>query len=174
MGQGTIRQEIARQAGDHASAWWRPLERIAWLRLPNWRWRRAAIAVHDVHHVLTGYPLTPRGEMQMAAWEFAAGRYRHPGATAFCLPLVGLGAMAYPVCTFQAFVSGRRSRSLYGLPPSDPMLDLPVSIARQHLARSPAATPRDRAAFAALVLVSWAWMLLPVAVLAAAMMWLVP
>jgi hypothetical protein len=44
---------------------------------PNFSWRRAAIQRHDIHHMLTGYPFTMRGEFQVATWEFAAGRYPH-------------------------------------------------------------------------------------------------
>jgi hypothetical protein len=51
------------------------------------KWRRDAITRHDLHHILTGYSCTMTREMQMAAWEFAAGRYRHWAATLFCLPL---------------------------------------------------------------------------------------
>ena len=42
------------------------------VEFPNWKWRRDAITRHDLHHILTGYPCTMTGEMQMAAWEFAA------------------------------------------------------------------------------------------------------
>jgi hypothetical protein len=66
------------------------------LRLPNFRWRRKAILAHDLHHVLTGYPCTMRGECQMAAWEFGAGRMPHWGATMFCFPLVLVGLFWAP------------------------------------------------------------------------------
>jgi len=56
--------------------------------VPNFSWRRAAIQRHDLHHMLTGYPFTMRGEFQVATWEFAAGRYPHWGATLLLLPLV--------------------------------------------------------------------------------------
>jgi hypothetical protein len=105
-------------SGDH----WYPGEGILHLRLPNFAWRKQAIARHDVHHILTGYPRTPTGEMQVAAWEFAAGRFPHAGATAFCLPLVGLGAIMLPRRTFAAFVRGRHSTSLYATMLSDEIL----------------------------------------------------
>lgn len=40
----------------------------------NFNWRRQAIAHHDLHHIVTGYPCSLAGEVQVAAWEFAAGR----------------------------------------------------------------------------------------------------
>jgi hypothetical protein len=54
------------------------------------------------------------GEMQMAAWEFAAGRYRHWAATLFCLPLALMGVILAPWKTVRAFRAGLISTSLYG------------------------------------------------------------
>jgi hypothetical protein len=84
------------------------------LEFPNWPWRRDAITRHDLHHILTGYPCTMTGEMQMAAWEFGAGRYRHWAATLFCLPLALFGLLWAPRKTARAFRSGLGSNSLYG------------------------------------------------------------
>jgi hypothetical protein len=97
------------------------------LRLPNFRWRRDAILRHDLHHILTGIPCTLRGEFQMAAWEFAAGRFPHPAATLFCLPLVAAGVLWSPRSMWRAFLSGRRGRSLYGTEANDAFLRSPVS-----------------------------------------------
>jgi len=83
------------------------------LRLSNFAWRQAAIDAHDRHHMLTGYPLTLRGEIQMAAWEWGAGRYPDWRATAFCSPLILLGAIAMPRWTWRAFRRGQTCQSLY-------------------------------------------------------------
>ena len=80
---------------------------------PNFSWRRAAIQRHDLHHMLTGYPFTMRGEFQVATWEFAAGRYPHWGATLLLLPLVAMGLFWSPAAIWRAFVKGRRELSLY-------------------------------------------------------------
>ncbi len=80
---------------------------------PNFSWRRAAIQHHDLHHMLTGYPFTMRGEFQVATWEFAAGRYPHWGATLLLLPLVVMGLFWSPTAIWRAFVKGRRELSLY-------------------------------------------------------------
>jgi hypothetical protein len=84
------------------------------LRLPNFRWRMAAIDAHDRHHLITGYPLTLAGEIQLAAWEWGAGRYPDWRATLFCSPLVLMGALAMPRRTWQAYRRGCGSQSLYG------------------------------------------------------------
>jgi hypothetical protein len=81
--------------------------------MPNFSWRRAAIQRHDLHHILTGYPFTMRGEFQVATWEFAAGRYPHWGATLLLLPLVVMGLFWSPAAIWRAFVKGRGELSLY-------------------------------------------------------------
>lgn len=141
--------------------------------LPNFGWRSKALPVHDLHHLLTGYPCSPAGEFEMAAWEFAAGRYPHPAATAFCLPLVGFGAVLSPRRTFAAFLRGRGSRTLYaqGLTPEV----LQTSVAQLQSVVLPAANRKpggaDRLAYLGLVLASWCWALAPFALLAAVLAW---
>lgn len=82
-------------------------------RFPNFRWRRRALAAHDLHHAMTGYPMTMRGEFQMAAWELGAGCYPHWGATLFCAPLVVAGLFWSPRRIWTAWRRGRASSSLY-------------------------------------------------------------
>lgn len=83
------------------------------IRLPNFAWRQAAIDAHDRHHLLTGYPLTLAGEIQLAAWEWGAGRYPDWRATLFCSPLILAGAIALPRRTWRAYAAGRQCESLY-------------------------------------------------------------
>lgn len=156
-------QGIAADSGAARGSW--HLGRgLLHIRLPNFGWRKRAIARHDAHHLLTGYPCTPAGEMQMAAWEFAAGRFPHAGATAFCLPLVGLGAVLLPRRTFAAFARGRRSATLYAMTLSDELLTSRVVDLRERLAPAGPMRPtwRDRWAFAQLVSWSFALMLAPI------------
>jgi hypothetical protein len=107
------------------------------LTLPNFHWRRRAIFVHDLHHILTGYPCTMRGEFQLAVWEFAAGRFPHVAATLFCLPLVAMGFLWSPSRMFKAYRQGCRSRSLYGLESCDDILRWPVAEVRDHYCSLP-------------------------------------
>jgi hypothetical protein len=140
------------------------------IAVPNFSWRRAAIQRHDLHHILNGFPFNMRGEFQVATWEFAAGRYPHPGASLLLLPLVMLGMLWSPRAIWRAFMKGRRARSLYH--PDLLALDLPVL--RERLGHGvPAGTDRvglsDVAAFAGLVLQSSAVILAPVGVCAVAL-----
>ena len=108
------------------------------IEFPNWKWRQDAVTRHDLHHILTGYPCTMTGEMQMAAWEFAAGRYRHWAATLFCLPLALMGFIWAPRRTALAFRAGLTSTSLYG---SELDLDKPLAALRAKVVTPPAETP---------------------------------
>ena len=100
--------------GGYADAWvvlrlWRiPLA------FPNTEGRRRAVRFHDLHHVLTEYPTTWRGEFEIAAWEVAGGIRRY--WVAWLLDLLGFacGLFVYPRATYRAFVRGRHSTNLYG------------------------------------------------------------
>jgi hypothetical protein len=139
------------------------------LRLPNFAWRRSAILRHDLHHILTGYSCTMRGECQMAAWEFAAGRFPHPGATLFCLPLVAAGLVWSPRAIWSAFRRGRNGRSLYGVELTDTFLWSSVTTMRETASRPQELTSRasDTMAFAWLILKAYLIVLVPVAGLTA-------
>ena len=96
-----------------AGSWTCPVGPVT-LTLPNFSWRRRALRAHDLHHAMTGYPMTIRGEFQMAAWEFGAGRYPDWRATLFCAPLLFAGLFWSPSRMLTAYKAGRRSESLYG------------------------------------------------------------
>jgi hypothetical protein len=129
--------------------------------VPNFSWRRAAIQRHDLHHILNGFPFNMRGEFQVATWEFAAGRYPHPGASLLLLPLVTLGLIWSPRAIWRAFLMGRRGTSLYR--PDLLQLDLAAIRALGRLDVEPGpATRGDIVAFAGLLMQSIGAILLPV------------
>lgn len=110
----THSRELLPQDGGVNARWWAPFKQdLADFKLPNFEWRRNALPAHDLHHVITGYPYNLIGEIQMSAWEFAAGKYPNIFATMFCLPLIVLGLFIAPRLSFRAYVRGRRSHTLY-------------------------------------------------------------
>lgn len=133
------------------------------IRLKNFDWRKRAIHCHDVHHLVTGYPCTKAGELQIAAWEFAAGRFPNLYATLFCLPLVSMGALITPQKSFSAFVLGRRSRTLYATGLTVNLLGLRVHELKNKLlpATRPLANWKDRLSYFLLVAVSLALLIGP-------------
>jgi hypothetical protein len=139
------------------------------LRLANFEWRQRALQYHDIHHVLTGYACTPTGEMEIAAWEFAAGRFPSVLSTLFCLPLVGIGAFVIPRRSFAAFARGRRSKTLYGTPLDTGLMSLDVHALRDRVLPTERRRPtaRDVVAYLALSGTSLALVIAPVAVVLA-------
>lgn len=118
---------------EHLARIWVVRTGLVSLYLPNFEWRRRAIDAHDVHHLLTGYPCTVLGELQIAAWEFGAGRYPHWGATLFCAPLVLIGLFWDPCAIASAWRRGRRSQSLYGMMGPEALLDTRLASAIRYL-----------------------------------------
>lgn len=163
----TVREALTRQYreaslaedGGLGAGRWAPLRWLK-LKLPNFVWRQKALPIHDVHHLLLGCPCTAKGEFRMAAWEFAAGRFPHPCATAFCLPLIGLGAIAAPRQTFDAFICGRSSQTLYASGLSDAVLDATVEAVRRATLPPVSVRPKlsDVLAYLTWVGASLAWM----------------
>jgi len=131
----------------------------------DFAWRHRAAPYHDFHHIITEYPCTIAGEVQAAAWELAAGRFRNPFATLFCLPLVALGALRWPGLTFRAFVRGRRSSTLYAEPITRELLATRVSALQERLLPAGAreATPADVLAYCGLLFASFALVSAPAA-----------
>ena len=43
------------------------------LYFPNFSARKNAVLKHDIHHLITNYPSTFRGETEISAWEIASG-----------------------------------------------------------------------------------------------------
>jgi len=107
---------------------------------PNTPQRIDAVKFHDLHHVLTGYDTDFTGELEISAWEIAAGCKRY--AAAWVLNLGGLAAGLFraPRRVFAAFVRGRRSRTLYG-EPFEPLLEKTVGDMRVGYLDEPRAAP---------------------------------
>jgi hypothetical protein len=75
-------------------------------RYPNFDGR--ALLLHDINHLLTGYPTNWIGECQVSAWELASGgRKGYPRTWIYPISLVMLGLLICPVKTYKAFLAGK-------------------------------------------------------------------
>ena len=81
--------------------------------IPNFEARKKVLLKHDIHHVLTGYHGTIKGEMEISAWEIATG-CRH-NWVALYLNYFGMigGFPISPKNTINAYLRGKVSRNLY-------------------------------------------------------------
>ncbi len=139
---------------------------------PNSSSRKAAVPLHDLHHVATGYRTTWTGEGEIGAWEVGAGCGRYWAAWYLDLTAFGLGMWISPRRMFRAFVRGRRSRSLYDRAMGEDLLALRVGELRERLPDADAdarpASFAETAAFVAWVgamFVDSATMLAPLALI---------
>src|SRR4051812_42059898 len=67
-----------------------------YIPFPNSKGRKEAVKFHDVHHLLTGYPTTWKGEAMLGAWEIASGCGRHRAAWIFDMGIFALGLFIFP------------------------------------------------------------------------------
>jgi hypothetical protein len=108
------------------------------VRLPNPRARRAAVALHDLHHVATGYATDWIGEIQVSAWETGAGLGGLWVAWSICVPFFVAGLVVRPRLTWDAYRAGRSCRSLFAQTTSlDELLSLRVSELRERIGLPP-------------------------------------
>jgi hypothetical protein len=118
--------------------------------LPNTPARVRAVRYHDLHHIVTGYDTSLRGEMEIGAWEIASGCRSFPAAWHLNLSAMGGGVLVAPRRTLRAYARGRRSQNLYSREFSPELLALPVQVARRQLSlcdESGAVTWSDLASF---------------------------
>lgn len=119
---------------------------------PNTKSRKAALPIHDLHHIATGYETTITGEGEIAAFEIGGGCGNYPAAWVINGGGFALALALHPVRTFRAFVRGRHSRNLYREGFRDSLLDLSVAELRKRVGtdrKTPAATAQDKLAFVA-------------------------
>jgi len=96
------------------------------LMLYNSRARRRAVPLHDLHHIATGYPTSPKGEAQIAIWELSAGTHDMWFAFFINLPALMYGFVLWPKDSLAAWRRGRRSHSLYCREFDEGLLELTV------------------------------------------------
>ena len=81
---------------------------------------RRGLILHDLHHMLTGYDTSWRGEAEVAGWELGSGGCAHHLFYWLDRTLFFLGALVLaPLPTLRAFRRGLGSRNLYRLDPDD-------------------------------------------------------
>lgn len=117
---------------------------------PNTAGRKAAVKLHDLHHVATGYATTWTGEGEIGSWELAAGCGRHWAAWWLNTSVLATGLALSPRRMFRAFVRGRHSKSLYHREFGDDLLQMTVGDLRSKLGldrEPPRARGSDVAAF---------------------------
>lgn len=95
------------------SLWWTPIK-LRWITIYIPTRGERAMQIHDLHHVVTGYPTDFRGEGEVAAWELASGCRQWPAAFMLNLVSMVVGAALAPHRIVRAWARGRHASNLYG------------------------------------------------------------
>lgn len=123
---------------------------------PNVPSRRRAVKYHDLHHVLTEYETTWRGEAEIGAWEVATGGAGAAVGWLLDLLAFAVGLVINPRGVYRAFVRGRHSANLFRAEFDDALLAREVGATRRELRLEGVAraSAGDQAAFVAWSLAS--------------------
>jgi hypothetical protein len=146
--------------GGYAKRWFVIHSKPIPVYLPNIPARVAAVRLHDLHHIVTGYATDWRGEAEIGAWEVASGCRRYWVAWVLNFGAFAFGLLVAPRRTYRAFVRGRHSTNLYGGHFRESLLDETVGSLRQRLAlgsRGETTSRQDKAAFAGWSVFVVAW-----------------
>ena len=126
-----------------------------YLYIPNIDARRKALLKHDVHHLLTGYKIDFKGELEESAWEIGSGCTKYWFAWAINMQGVMLGIWCHLGGVFRAFVRGRHSTNLYNAGIDDERLkSIPFSEI-QNIIKIPAKNEAVKTTFADFISFLW-------------------
>ncbi len=95
--------------GGYNLKWFKIKVGALYLPLPDIKARVDAVKIHDLHHLVTQYKATYRGEAEIGAWEIASGCEKYSVAWLLNLGSVLVGMLFYPRALLQAFLRGRRA-----------------------------------------------------------------
>ena len=76
------------------------------LKLPNPQFRRKALYIHDLQHVLNKKDTSWKGEGFIAGWEIGTGMWKHFPLSILALWAMGYSLWIYPKSVFQGFKKG--------------------------------------------------------------------
>ena len=89
---------------------------IITLTLPNPEFRRRALYIHDLQHVLTQQNTSWQGEAYISGWEIATGMWKHFPLTFLSLWAMGYGLWLYPKAVLAGYKQGLSRIGIIELP----------------------------------------------------------
>lgn len=102
--------------------------------IPNFPARKKALLKHDMHHLITAYPTTMKGETEISAWEIGSGCGSYWAAWAIDVNGMMMAVLFNIPGIYRAFVRGKRSMSLYSdILDNEKAMNTPVGELRQLL-----------------------------------------
>jgi hypothetical protein len=108
--------------GGYDLKWFKIKVGFIYIPLPNTKGRVAAVKIHDVHHLITQYEATLRGEAEIAGWEIASSCGKYSAAWVLNFGSFFYGIFFFPIPLFRAFMRGRTVKTNYYYHPYDDIL----------------------------------------------------
>ena len=103
--------------------------------VPNTKGRIDAVKMHDIHHILTGYPALWKGEVMIAGWELSSGCGKYYMAWILNTGSFLAGLFLYPCALYSGLVAGSKIKTnLYkGFTYDETLLNSTVGQVRKRL-----------------------------------------
>ena len=76
------------------------------LKLPNRKFRKDVIHIHDIHHILNNCNTSWKGEAFISAWEISTGFYKYFPICIFSLWTMGYSIWIHPQDVLKGFKKG--------------------------------------------------------------------
>ncbi|MFY0629841.1 MAG: hypothetical protein JXR05_05630 [Flavobacteriaceae bacterium] len=103
-------------------------------KLPNPKFRRKVIHIHDIQHVLYDCDTSWRGESFISGWEIATGMWKHLPIGLFSISGLFVGLFLHPKEVSDGFKEGLQSESLIDSKiPKEELLNLSISELKNRL-----------------------------------------
>ena len=85
------------------------------LKLPNPKFRRDAIHIHDLEHVLNNCDTSWKGESYISGWEISTGMWKHCPLGLLSLWAMGYGIWLHPKDAYLGYKKGVSSKGIIDL-----------------------------------------------------------
>jgi hypothetical protein len=97
--------------GGYKDTWFKIKVGPLFIPLPNIKSRVDAVKIHDIHHLVTEYAATLKGEAEIGAWEIGSGCGRYYVAWLLNSGSFFYGLIFFPKAVYDAFAKGRNART---------------------------------------------------------------
>ncbi|MGB0891086.1 MAG: hypothetical protein ACPGUU_01950 [Flavobacteriaceae bacterium] len=111
--------------------------RLFSIKLPNSKFRKDVIHIHDIQHVLYNCDTTWKGESFIAGWEIATGFWKYFPIGFMSLWAMGFSFLNYPKEVFKGYKSGLQCKGIMDLKmPKKELLNIPVDELRKIISKN--------------------------------------
>ncbi len=127
---------LPKNGGENDNFFYLKLASISF-KLPNPRFRRKVIHIHDIQHVLYDCDTSWKGESYISGWEIATGMWKHLPIGFFSISGMLIGLFLHPSEVYKGFKEGLQHDSLIDSKiPKEELFNLSISQLKNRLKKS--------------------------------------